>query len=505
MRRLLIVLAILELASGVLQGWFTPLYTDLARHLGVTDAEVNWLGTARSLVSLAAVPVLARLGDAVGHRRMLRVTTVIVAACAWLLPLGGPVVFVGAWAVMGVFASWLPLGVALLALGHAAGATTPAVVQGTGVGRFTDSASASRLSANGGDAAESVAQCRIRVAGSAARTASAARTGRDAGLIVAMLQLGLMASGAVSGALADRWGGDVTRLLVGPAVLLTIGAVATWALPALPVHRARVDVPGALLLTASLLGVGVIPVGFRMWRQAGQPAGAWLMLAGALVAVMTGGALVRVERAGVRPIVDLRGVERALLPVLAVSALFGLAALATRTAISTYARTDPAVHGYGLGLDAGATGLVLTAMGAADVLGSLGAAAASRRGRGTRAMAVGLVAVGVGFLALLVPSDPVAIAGLVVAGLGEGLVVPGLPALAASRVPADRTGMATGASGMCKTIGSLVGSVVFALALSVGQVGTDGSLSGYHTVWTAAGAAGLVGAAVLLRRGARAA
>ena len=36
-------LVFVELASGVIQGFYTPLLTDIARYFGVPDADVNWL------------------------------------------------------------------------------------------------------------------------------------------------------------------------------------------------------------------------------------------------------------------------------------------------------------------------------------------------------------------------------------------------------------------------------------------------------------------------------
>ena len=36
-------LAFVEFTSGVLQGYYTPMLTDIARHLGIHDAYVNWL------------------------------------------------------------------------------------------------------------------------------------------------------------------------------------------------------------------------------------------------------------------------------------------------------------------------------------------------------------------------------------------------------------------------------------------------------------------------------
>ncbi|WP_367882087.1 hypothetical protein [Rathayibacter oskolensis] len=36
------VLVVVEFTSGVLQGWYTPMLTDIARSLDIRDADVNW-------------------------------------------------------------------------------------------------------------------------------------------------------------------------------------------------------------------------------------------------------------------------------------------------------------------------------------------------------------------------------------------------------------------------------------------------------------------------------
>jgi hypothetical protein len=53
-------LVCVELASGVLQGYYTPIYKDIAAHLDIPDASVNWFEAAQLIVSALAVPVLAR-------------------------------------------------------------------------------------------------------------------------------------------------------------------------------------------------------------------------------------------------------------------------------------------------------------------------------------------------------------------------------------------------------------------------------------------------------------
>ena len=54
-------LVCVELASGVLQGYYTPIYSDIADHLSIKYADVNWFEAAQLVVSALVVPPLARL------------------------------------------------------------------------------------------------------------------------------------------------------------------------------------------------------------------------------------------------------------------------------------------------------------------------------------------------------------------------------------------------------------------------------------------------------------
>ena len=108
-------LVFVEFTSGVLQGYYIPLLTDVARHLDIHDADVNWLEAAQLMLSAIAVPILAKLGDLYGHRRMLLLSAAVTAAATVVLAFAQSFpVFLIAWAVQGVYAAWLPLQVALI-------------------------------------------------------------------------------------------------------------------------------------------------------------------------------------------------------------------------------------------------------------------------------------------------------------------------------------------------------------------------------------------------------
>jgi hypothetical protein len=49
-------LVFVEFTSGVLQGYYTPLLSDIARNLSINDADINWFEAAQLMLSAIVVP-----------------------------------------------------------------------------------------------------------------------------------------------------------------------------------------------------------------------------------------------------------------------------------------------------------------------------------------------------------------------------------------------------------------------------------------------------------------
>ena len=108
-------LVIVEFTSGVLQGYYTPLLTDIARFLGIHDADVNWFEGTQLILCALVVPALAKLGDMVGHKRILLVSTAITAAASIALAFAPNFwVFLIAFSLQGFYVVWLPFEIALI-------------------------------------------------------------------------------------------------------------------------------------------------------------------------------------------------------------------------------------------------------------------------------------------------------------------------------------------------------------------------------------------------------
>ena len=456
-------LVCVEIASGILQGYYTPIFSDIADHLSIRDADVNWFEAAQLVVSALVVPLLARLGDLVGHRQVLLLSTAVTALASWAVAFAPTFsTFLVAWAIQGFYVVWLPLEVSIV---------------------------------------------HRRTAGSGQQTRL---TRRGAALLVAALELGVIAGALTSGALVESVG--MTGLLTVPAVAVSLCLDVVWfgVAPDRPEHDRRPDRPGALArldlrgFALVTLVVGLVMAGLILVRLLGPGSLLpWLVIALGLLALWP---FARVELATAEPLIDVRLLATpAQWPVQLTAFLFGMSVLGAQIPLSTFARTDPAEAGYGLGASAG---FVSTQIGVYVVALVAGARLLPGVGRflgprGALLLACLLVALGYGLFLPLHDSTAQTLLNMAVAGVGSGALVAALPAAAAAAAPPDRTGFVTGMTNTTKTIGGAIASSVFAIALaSTGSIADTRAghapLSGYLTVWAVCSVTALVAALCLL-------
>ncbi len=106
---------LVEIVSGILQGYYVPLFSDIVVSLGIHDSDVNWFEAAQLLLSALVVPVLAKLGDMYGHKRILLIAAILTAGATWWLVFATSFwSFLIAWALQGFYVVWLPLEIALI-------------------------------------------------------------------------------------------------------------------------------------------------------------------------------------------------------------------------------------------------------------------------------------------------------------------------------------------------------------------------------------------------------
>jgi MFS family permease len=447
-------LVCVELASGILQGYYTPIWKDVADHLDIRDADVNWFEAAQLIVAALVVPFLARLGDLVGHKKVLLLSTAVTALGSWILAFAPSfTTFLIGFAVQGAYVVWLPMEIAII---HR---------------RTADSGRQSQL------------------------------TRRAAGILVGALELAVIIGALTSGALVEST--SMTFLLTLPAIAVSVCLVLIWVgiEDAPGVSEGGIDATGLALVTAAL---GLVMAGLIVIRLQGPDSVlAWGLIVLGIAAMVP---FVRYEARHHDPIVDVRlFAQRGQWPVQLTAFLFGMSVLGAQIPLSTFARTDPDVAGYGLGADATFVSTLIGIYVISLAVGAFTLPLMSRLLGARNALLVSCVLVAVGY-ALWLPfhdSTTQALLNMAVAGIGSGALVAALPAAAAAAAPPERTGFATGMTNATKTVGGAIASSIFAIALaSTGSLKDPARghapLSGYLTVWAVCAVAALAAAVGLV-------
>jgi len=447
-------LAFVEFTSGVLQGYYTPMLTDIARHLRIHDADVNWLEGTQLMLSALVVPAFAKLGDMFGHKRMLLWSTALTALASLVLPFTDSFpVFLIAWALQGFYVVWLPLEIALI-------------------------------------------WSRTR-----GRDGASLLTARAAGILVAALEFGAISGALVGGLLVDTLPLWVALLVPAACVLACFVVILVGVTEAQSVPGGKLDYIGLCLISISLIA---FTGGLSLLRLngPGDPLAWGVTLLGCALIVP----FARYELRHPDPLIDVRMFRSAsLAPIFVTAGLFGVSVLGAQAPLSTFARTDPAVYGYGLGTTGFSTSLIIGCYLIAMIAGALLYSRVTRWLSPRDALVCAAALVGIGYL-LFIPmheSYLQVVVNMCVAGVGSGALVAALPAAAASAAPAAQTGVATGLTNSVKTVGGAVASAVFGIALMRGVteggtgLETAGSLAGYYTVWIVCGVTALAASMLL--------
>lgn len=412
----LIALLISGFGYGLAAVMVIPALGEIGQRYGLPAGSASWALTITLLGGTVTTPVLARLGDRYGHRRV----GVAVMAC---LAVGS--VLCMAAPTFGIFLA----------------------------GRFT----------------QSLASAIFPIGFSILRAAQPAhRLGLGVGLLSAMTGLGGIGL-PLSGVLIGAWGLPgmfAPAAVLGAAGALAVGATAPRREPAS--ERPRMDWPGAVLLAA---GLGAILLGIDRgpgWGWASGPV-LGLLAVGAIVLA----AWVLVERRASAPLVSMRVFVQRPVLMSNLSAFFiGFGMYAGYVVVPGLV-TAPA--GSGFGESAAVSGLVLLP---AMVLLPAGVQIAARATGRTGPRPVLLVAVTVMIASFAWPAlSRDTLADLVGAGVLLGLAVGGayavLPTVIAQAVAPADTAVATGINQIARAGGGAFGTAATATLLA-SMSGPDG-------------------------------
>lgn len=449
-------LAFVEYTSGFLQGYYTPMLTDIARHLGVPDADVNWLEGSQLMLSALVVPALAKLGDMVGHRRILLWSTAITGLASLALPFAPNfAVFLACWTLQGFYVVWLPLEIALI------------------------------------------------WSRSRGREGRSALTAKAAGILVAALEAGAISGALIGGQLIDTMPLLPVLLIPGLLVAVCFAVILFGVQESEHQTGGKLDTVGIALISIAILA---FTGGLSLMRLNGVESPlAWGVTVLGLVLVWPFAVW---ELRHPDPVIDVRMFRSpALAPVFLTAALFGMSVLGAQAPLSTFMRTDPAVYGYGIGAGGFTTSLAIGIYLIGMISGALLFPLVARSITPRLALTCAALLVGAGYL-MFVPfhdSFSQVVTNMFIAGIGSGALVAALPAAAAAGAPDTQTAVATGLTNSTKTVGGAVASAIFGIALMHGATGaaagseaTAGSFAGYVTVWLVCGLSAVAAALALL-------
>jgi EmrB/QacA subfamily drug resistance transporter len=419
------VLATGVIAFGLLQSLVTPVLPTLQQELGTSQADVTWVLTAYLLSASLFTPILGRLGDMTGKKRMFVVALAALAVGCLLAALATNLsVMIVARVIQGVGGGMLPLAFGIIR------------------DEFP----------------------REKVPGAIGTISAMIAVGAGAGLVLA---------GPIVEVLDHTW------LFWLPMIVLVIAALAAhFLVPESEVRTAgRINWLAALLLSGWLVAL-LLPVSQAPSWGWGSARVIVLLVAAVVLAALW----ILVESRAAQPLIDMNMMRiRAVWANNLVALLIGVSMYAAFAFLPQFLQAPPEA-GYGFGASITESGLMNLPQTVASFVLGLAAGRLAQR-FGSKAMLIlGLLVSAVGYLLFAVAHDDrweiYAIS--TVMGAGFGLAFAAMSNLVVAAVPPHQTGVASGMNANIRTIGGSLGAAVMASVVTAhpGPTGLP-SESGY--------------------------
>ena len=394
-------------AFALLQSLVIPVLTTVQHELHTTQSAATWVLTAYLLSASIMTPILGRVGDMTGKKRVFVATLIALAVGSLLAALAPSIgVLIVARVIQGFAGGMLPVA----------------------FGIIRD---------------EFPAQ---KVAGAVGILAALTAVGAGLGIVLA---------GPIVDALGYRW------LFWLPMILTIVAAVsAVLFVPESPVRTpGRISWLPALLLSAWLVALLVAlseapDWGWGSGRVIGLLAGAVVLAAGWVIA----------ELRAATPLIDMQMMRRtAVWTNNLVALLIGVGMYATFAFLPEFVQT-PAAAGYGFGASITRSGLMLLPSAVTMfVTGIFAGRLAARLGGKSLVIAgclIGCAAMSI--LAFAHQYEWEIYLSSAIMGIGFGLAFSAMSALVVAAVPASQTGVASGMNANIRTIGGSIGAAVMA-------------------------------------------
>lgn len=447
----LLALSTAGMVVSVQQTLVVPLLPTLMHSFRVSVTDVTWVFTASLLAGAVATPLLARLGDMYGKKRLILATLVLLIIGSGICAVSGSLgVLIAGRALQGTSAALIPLAIGMIR--------------------------------------DTFPRDRVTMA---------------IGVVSATMGIGGAAGMIVTGLMAPHIDGHHPIFWVAACTgLVAIVLVALSAYDRGTRTGGRPDLLGAALLAGWLicLLMAISQGNAWGWGSAGVLGlfGAAVTLCAVWVVAET-----RIREPLVRPVL-LVGAKS--LSANLASMLMGFSMFASFTLIAGFIQTPPEA-GYGLGgsvLDVGLYSLPSTAT---MLPASIYAGRLAARVGAAYTLAIGSVFAGLSYFWLAVSNghgfDFVAFGAL--QGVGFGIAYAALGTLAVQHVPMDQSGIASGINSLVRTGGGSIAGAATA-AILAGHTGAPGSapaVTGYVVCFVVVGAAAWLTAVVATVHGVR--
>ncbi|MFJ2738184.1 MFS transporter [Streptomyces sp. NPDC087440] len=442
----LVSLVVLELVSGLLQGWPVPLLPALGGAFEVSHGQLNWVSSAYLLSGAVCVPLLAKLGDMFGYRLLLRIATASVVVGTVMVALAPSFeVLLAGRVVQGPMSAFLPLMIGLV------------------------------------------------------RDRAPERAGSIIGILVGALTVGVSLGMVSAGGLMNATGSLGVSLFV-PVVVVALSFLALWVGVPESVSRAagRIDWWGTVTLSIGMVLLLLALGNGLTWGWTSV-----LTLGCLLGGVAMLGMWVRTALRVPEPLIDLRAVARGgVLPLYVIALLLGAQLFGSQTVIALLAGSDPVATGFGLGLTALEIGGVMTVFGLAAFGSSTAAAKCAKKIGDCPVLVIGAVVAGSGFALLAFAHNSIApfLLGVGLIGVGNGFAMAGLPAMIVARVSPETTGIATGIYNTARVAAGAAAGAVFAAVFAAFTAGAGSAPGEAAYVWVLALCVGCCAVMAVLTR-----
>ncbi|MFE1950687.1 MFS transporter [Streptomyces sp. NPDC059524] len=411
--RIVAVLAFGGIVASVMQTLVVPLLGELPRILGTSRSNATWVVTVTLLAGAVATPIMGRLGDLYGKRRMLLVSTVPLIAGSVVAALASDLTtMVVGRGLQGLGVGLVPLGISLL----------------------RDLVPPEKL-------------------------------GTSIALMSASLGIGGALGLPFASAIAD-YGSWRVLFWVSAGLSVAIAALLKFAVPD---TERRAPVTGGFdYVGAVALGAGLVALLLAVSKGAdwGWGSGTTLGLFAVAVVVLLGWGLweLRVPE----PMVDLRTTARPrVLLTNAASVVVGFAMYASSLIVPQLLQL-PKETGYGLGQSMMAMGLWMMPGGLMMMaVAPLGGKLSGKHGpKVTLLLGSVVIAVGYGISGFLMSSAWQLTLVMCVITAGVGLAYGAMPALIMSGVPQSETAAANSFNTLMRSIGTSASAAVIGVVLS---------------------------------------